>query len=500
MPTRYGEGGNVRRIGFALLISGVLVIAGCGGGGSGSSSSNGGSSNGGGGGSAAGGNTIATQPANNVAPLTVDSGPTGGDDNQAFTTVTVCVPGSTPLSCVTIPHVWVDTGSVGLRIPASAFRSLSNGATVLAALQNVGGSTPVAECAAFGFGDLTSFQWGSVRSAEVMMGGAANNSEVANPVPIHIIGDSSVGSVPTDCSNGGTEEDTVAALGANGLLGVANFQYDCDFPGLPTGVGSNTFGIGNLNACASSSTPAAGTYYSCPASGCVPSLAAAGEQVRNPVSLFAADNNGVIVELEAVTNNAGQGTATGSLVFGIGTQLNNGLTSSAVVLPLDTTFSDPAWLGITTVYNGTSYPNSSSNTAMGSFFDTGSTDMFFLDQPTSGIASCANGYCPSSAQTASSVQTLAATNKATSGNSSEVQFNVGNADLLSTTSNTAFSDLASPVTSGNPDPATQAEDAFFDWGLPFFYGRNIYTAIWGVSPPSTPVSGGSVPAGPFWAY
>ncbi len=30
--------------------------------------------------------------------------------------------------------------------------------------------------------------------------------------------------------------------------------------------------------------------------------------------------------------------------------------------------------------------------------------------------------------------------------------------------------------------------------------RNVYTGIWGVTPPGTPVSGSSVPAGPFWAY
>jgi hypothetical protein len=34
----------------------------------------------------------------------------------------------------------------------------------------------------------------------------------------------------------------------------------------------------------------------------------------------------------------------------------------------------------------------------------------------------------------------------------------------------------------------------FDWGMPFFFGRNVYTAIEGVTPPS------GVPAGPFVAY
>jgi hypothetical protein len=74
-----------------------------------------------------------------------------------------------------------------------------------------------------------------------------------------------------------------------------------------------------------------------------------------------------------------------------------------------------------------------------------------------------------------------------------VQFNLSNADTLNF-SFSAFSDVGGPNTPGSPDSATQAADGFFDWGLPFFYGRNVYTAIWNVTPPS------GVPAGPFWAY
>jgi hypothetical protein len=38
---------------------------------------------------------------------------------------------------------------------------------------------------------------------------------------------------------------------------------------------------------------------------------------------------------------------------------------------------------------------------------------------------------------------------------------------------------------------------FFDWGLPLFYGRSVFTAIDGAS---TLTSTGSIVTGPYWAY
>src|ERR1019366_6411445 len=57
------------------------------------------------------------QQANNVQPIVVDAGPpqlTQPSTNVAFTTVTVCVPGTT--TCQSIDNVMVDTGSSGLRL------------------------------------------------------------------------------------------------------------------------------------------------------------------------------------------------------------------------------------------------------------------------------------------------------------------------------------------------------------------------------------------------
>ena len=52
-----------------------------------------------------------------------------------------------------------------------------------------------------------------------------------------------------------------------------------------------------------------------------------------------------------------------------------------------------------------------------------------------------------------------------------MNFTIENADTLFGTNNTAFSTL------GGTNPGA------FDWGLPFFYGRNVYTAIENMSTP-----------------
>ncbi len=392
--------------------------------------------------------------------------------------MTVCAP-TAPTNCVTIPNIAVDTGSTGLRIPYSLLSTLN--------LQNVNTAHPTAECIQF---LDNSFFFGTVRVANVKMGGATGdgtsaNSEVASSIPIHVMGDPTIptsNSIPTTCSQvtslggskiTGTEEDSVTALGANGLLGVGTYRYDCDF-------------VGNVNPCTSSSTLPTGLYYyTCSGTGSTscggstagtPIAVTVAQQVRNPVSLFA-DNNGVILELPAVTTGVGGATASGSLVFGIGTQANNVL-GSATVLTLDANSNDPAWMGFTTTFNNVAFPNSSN--AIGSFIDSGSNGVFFLDKPTSNIATCpvnTDFYCP-----ASSPDSLTAFNQATGSTiRSQVSFKVSAADVLFNTGNTAFSDLAGPNTPGtNLSPSVEAADGFFDWGLSFFFGRNVYTAIQGV--------------------
>ena len=71
-----------------------------------------------------------------------------------------------------------------------------------------------------------------------------------------------------------------------------------------------------------------------------------------------------------------------------------------------------------------------------------------------------------------------------------VPFSVANTNNLSG-SNAAFNDLAGSASVLSNGSSTTG---YFDWGLPFFFGRNVYFAIFGDS-----VSGTST-LGPFYAF
>jgi hypothetical protein len=349
----------------------------------------------------------------NVLPLSVNLGPTNNADNFAFATVTVCVPGSAS-NCQTISGIQVDTGSSGLRILSSAL-SLS------LPQQTDSNGNPIVECLQF----VDSFSWGPVQVADVQIAG-----EQAHSVPIQVIGAPAFPSIPASCSSTGPSADTLQTFGANGLLGVSFFRQDCG------------------NACTITVASNPDFYFTCPPSGCQPAAVSLAQQVPNPVWLFAPpDNNGVIVELPSVPA-AGEATVSGSLVFGIGTQTNNAL-GAARMIPLDSAGE------FTTTYQGKSYS--------GSFFDTGSDALYFLDSSTTGLALCRDAsfyYCPASPQN------LSATIPTVNGAAETVSFSVANADtLFANPAFSAFSTLAGP------------NSGIFDWGLPFFYGRNVFFAI-----------------------
>ena len=406
-----------------LGLVGVLTLAVACGGGSGSSSAAGSSSA-----SASGqcaGTTQASQ-ANNVTAIVVDGGPLGNYSDAAFADVTLCVPGTS--NCQTIGHVLVDTGSEGLRILSSA-ADIAGSPLSLSLTQELVNGSPVVECAQF----LSFVTWGPVVMTDVKIAG-----ETASDVPIQLVGLSGFPDVPLACTNAGTPAETVGGdngLGSNGILGIGPFPNDC-------GAGCTEPGAANP-----------GLYYTCATNPCqVLTLSGQSQEVQNPVSSFPKDNNGTIVELPALPA-AGAASVSGALVFGIGTQSNNGL-NGATILTLD-----KETLDFTTSFKGVSYS--------GSFIDSGSNGLFFLTTAITGIPECKDEndfYCPAS------TEALTATNLGVNGDSKATSFSVANFDNLNGNFN-AFNDMAGPnAGSGGTGPS-------FDWGLPFFFGCNVFTGI-----------------------
>lgn len=342
--------------------------------------------------------------------------------------VTVSICAPNTSNCQSVPNVLVDTGSFGLRVLASALGTVGSG---LPSQKDAAGN-PVLECAQF----VDSAVWGAVKTADVQIAG-----ERAPSIPIEVI-DNTV-PMPAACKAIGPAEEDVASLGANGILGVGFFITDC----------------GPACQAAGSSNP--GFYYGCAGSSCSVIGEAGNLQVQNPVASFSRDNNGVIVQLPAEAASAP--SLTGSLVFGIGTQSNNN--SSAQVYAPDN------FGNIITTYKGQQYS---------SFLDTGSNAYFFLDSKLTGIPGCSTVgkgfYCPSSPVK------LSATNSSAQGNGgSTVNFTIGDASQLFSTN----ADFVFP-TLGGPNPG------IFDWGLPFFLGRNVLVGLEGSTTP--------LGMGPFWAY
>ncbi len=331
-------------------------------------------------------------------------------------------------TCQTVNDILVDTGSSGLRILSSAL-------TASLPAQKAADGNPVVECLPF----ISGYTWGPVQTADIEMAG-----EKASSVPLQVVSDTTY-PVPTDCADFGTSDDTLSSLGANGILGVGSFIQDCG------------------PACVSTGSSNPGLYYECPASGCVVVAEALALQVANPVASFSTDNNGVLIELPAA--GSPENSLSGSLIFGIGTQSNNALGTAQV-------YSVDDYGDFITTYKSQTYNQS--------FIDSGSNGLYFLGSGDTGLPACADAdyfYCPSTTQTLS-----ATTSGATGSPSATVSFSVANADdLFNNNPNaTVLGQLAGPNSLG------------FDWGLPFFYGRNIFTAIEGKTTP-----GGT---GPYWAY
>ena len=371
------------------------------------------------------GTTAATAPVApvvNTMALIVDSGPAGvtGAVNHAYATVRVCVPGS-QTQCADIDHVLLDTGSWGLRLVRSVLTA--HGVTLSAETDAQGQA--IEECVTFGGGQT----WGPVAPADVSLAG-----ESAAKLPVQVMDDTSAGAPPpATCGANGTLINGVSGFNANGVLGVGVFVQDC--------------GAGCVNA----ASPAP-IYYGCTAAGvCTAENVALANQVTNPVAMFAADNNGLIVNLPNLQNANGDLSVQGEVVFGIGTQTDNALPAALTVLGTD------ANGDFTATYNG-------ATTSQPALIDSGA-DLYSFNDPT--IAVCASGpfvgyYCPAVApQSVFAVNTGVGVNNATN----TVNFAIADP-------NTFVANAAALVNLGGGGGATH-----FTWGMPFFYGRKIYVGI-----------------------
>jgi uncharacterized protein DUF3443 len=292
------------------------------------------------------------------------------------------------------------------------------------------GSGTVAECVQFGDG---SADWGPVQTASVILG-----DEPPVQVPIQVI-DATFSSRPLACQ---TADQGPADAGFNGILGVGLFAQDCG------------------TTCTRQSNNR--LYYACTGASCSGTTVSLANQVQNPVTLLPVDNNGVIVQLPSVPR-GGVPAVDGALVFGIGTQANNSPASVA-------TYATNQSGEFTTTIAGKTYS---------SFIDTGSNGLFFTAPSAALLPNCAapdsGWFCPPA------TTNLTATNVGVpASQGGEVSFQIDNFTTLINTSNSVLAEIGGNMSGG------------FDWGLPFYFGRNVYLGFAG--------RGSSLGNGPYWAY
>jgi Protein of unknown function (DUF3443) len=368
--------------------------------------------------------------ASNEHVVYVDSGPagTGYNANRLYTDVTVCQAGN-PANCQTINHVLVDTGSTGLRILSSVLnRNLGlRGLTAPSGLPALG-------CVQFV--DNT-FAWGPLAVADVTLG-----SKRAASLPIQVIAEPAFAALAASCS-GGNNINSASTLGANGVLGIGLFKEDC-------GVACEV-------------NPLNGFYYTCTDVTCT---AARGTtlartlQTQNPVGFFAADNNGLLINLPSA-GSFPSASLVGTMVFGVGTQPNNQPPLGRVLATTPSGY-------VTTVFQG--------RTMARSFLDSGSNGLY-VDSPSIAVCAGASGfYCPAG------LTAFAATMAGSNGVTLAVTFTIDNALASFVGGNPVLPNLA----------GTFGDSRSFDWGLPFFYGRRVFFGLEGAA--------SSAGTGPYYAF
>jgi hypothetical protein len=394
-----------------------------------------------------------TPTGSNTTEVLVDAGPASfsvGAVNVPYVTVTVCAPSST--RCVTIDHVFLDTGSYGLRLLKSTVQSLNLPAIVLNAdAQRNTAAGNLVECYPFVLGGV----WGPLASADLHIAG-----ETATGLPIQVIDDTGSGELlaPDDCKTAahGALYNSVSGLQAKGIMGIGMVGLDC-------GIACTQGNYAGFHI----------QYYVCPgtqSAQCAPAAVPAALQVQNPVvhltpddGNLQPDNNGTILVMPAVPT-LGATVAKGRLVFGIGSRSNNQISPAARTVAVETNPAASSYLYFTTSLGTARFSDS--------YIDSGSNAYFYNDNGIAGgcqgtAPSATSGwYCPSAPN---SVQRSAVLSDILGANV-PVDFNLTNADVLFQTGSAALGNLGASI--------PQAPQTFV-WGFPFFYGRSVYTSIWG---------------------
>lgn len=380
----------------------------------------------------------------NTQPIQVAAESSGTFVNLVTTSVTICVPGTS--NCQTIPNVHVDTGSTGLRLLASTVT------LPLPAVRNSSTGNRFHACAAFADG----VTWGPLAQADVKLG-----SQTGSTISIQLIKNTSDGAlVPSACSGQGTVEDSIALLGSNGILGIGVFLQDC--------------GATCVNS-------VVGMYYDCSTLGiCTDSRIPLAQQVSNPGAALPEHNNGVVLQLPDVVA-TGARSVSGTMLLGIGTRSNNTLTGTRLSVP--STGLRAGYLSAS--YNGRVLTNS--------FIDSGSS-VYFVDD--SSIPTCPSNtvsgdlsdwYCPGTG-TALSQQTFNVTLTGSDGQTVSSTFSIANTQFLfgqpGAANLWAFNNLGAP--------AGGTFGASLDLGLPFFFGKSVFTAFETKTTPNG--------AGPYFAF
>ena len=385
----------------------------------------------------------------NAVPIYVDGGAsasTSAIPNAIFTDIEICAPGSSS-NCAIIHHVLVDTGSVGLRLLASAVNTAN--AALLGALPqaSTAAGSVVGECLPF----VSGVAWGGVRLVDLHWASAGYNGNAALNLPIQVIGDTDprVAATPSSCTGQGTPLQSASTLGGNGVVGIGLFAQDCGA------------------TCAQVAAP---IYYQCAGAGagsCSAIAMPVAQQIPNPVSAMASDNNGSLISLPA----GAAPQASGLLVLGIGTRANNALPSASAVLQTD------AGGYFTASFNGNTLPRS--------FIDSGSSANFMPTTGTVSLPACASGslagtgyLCPASSLTLTATSTGPSATSAT-------------ANVLVVNANSAVA--ANPGYNVIPglaaDGGRLGSNPTLDLGASFFFGHTIATLIENQSAPGFSVNG-----------